>query len=267
MIGNLKQWWAKRTGYEKCYFLAFWISVLSLVFPARFGRDYKDLSIALVMFSACLCVIGLFIWSAPFLKIDYLAKLKNSVSNFIKGIIAIASIGLSRVYVSEALGLPSNDFDLTVGALAIFIGYLLWVFVFVFLAQVLSVLFLIISVAKGFLGGAVNTLLPTLSLFIDQVKVRSTSEDLNRKAINWMGHSFGLVSLALVGTLVIQSGEALIKNNLRFIRLLAYALDYQTAKKYPLVESNMRFRLHDNGIVSYAERDGLDIKITIDKVP
>jgi hypothetical protein len=50
------------------------------------------------------------------------------------------------------------------------------------------------------------------------------------------------------------------------VRAVAYFADYQKASAYPGVERNKKFRLHENGVVSYAEENGWDFIIKVDFV-
>ena len=50
------------------------------------------------------------------------------------------------------------------------------------------------------------------------------------------------------------------------VRVVAYFADYQKASTYPGVEGIKRLRIHENGVVSYAEENGWDIIIKVDLV-
>jgi hypothetical protein len=50
----------------------------------------------------------------------------------------------------------------------------------------------------------------------------------------------------------------------QIIRFLAYYLDYYEAPLYPNLKANKKFRLHANGIVSYAFIDGFEVTISIE---
>jgi hypothetical protein len=50
------------------------------------------------------------------------------------------------------------------------------------------------------------------------------------------------------------------------VRVVAYFADYHKASAYPGVEANKKFRLHENGVVSYAKEDGWDLIIKVDFV-
>jgi hypothetical protein len=50
------------------------------------------------------------------------------------------------------------------------------------------------------------------------------------------------------------------------VRAVAYFADFQQVSLYPGVDVNRRLRLHENGVVSYAEERGWDIVISVEKV-
>jgi hypothetical protein len=50
------------------------------------------------------------------------------------------------------------------------------------------------------------------------------------------------------------------------VRVVAYFADFQQVSLYPGVDVNRRLRLHENGVVSYAEERGWDIVISVDKI-
>jgi hypothetical protein len=50
------------------------------------------------------------------------------------------------------------------------------------------------------------------------------------------------------------------------VRAVSYFADYQKASAYPGIEGNKRLRIHENGVVSYAEENGWDIIIKVDFV-
>lgn len=61
-------------------------------------------------------------------------------------------------------------------------------------------------------------------------------------------------------------GETL-ANNDQIIKNIAYYTDYQIADDYPGIKKQLRYHLHENGVVSYAVRVKGKIEIQIDKLP
>jgi len=51
----------------------------------------------------------------------------------------------------------------------------------------------------------------------------------------------------------------------RLVRLFSYVADYERAPAYPGVEKE-KFRLHDNGVVSYATYNAGDVAIRVENV-
>lgn len=71
----------------------------------------------------------------------------------------------------------------------------------------------------------------------------------------------GIIAFALLVALTSQDNFAK-----SFILRIAYYADYQIGTLYPGVDHSLRYRLHENGIVSYAIENGRGISIRIDKV-
>jgi hypothetical protein len=100
-----------------------------------------------------------------------------------------------------------------------------------------------------------------LRCFVEQG--RSKSAELAWKS--W-GRAFGAFMLVFVVAVAHgqhPSAKAYVKP---IVRGVAYLADYQQVPKYPGVDENRRSRVHENGIVSYAEDRGGDIVISVDYV-
>lgn len=84
-------------------------------------------------------------------------------------------------------------------------------------------------------------------------------------AWKFYGHAFGAFVISWLAWLAYDETNPWISNP-TFIKSVAYVSDFQCAANYPGIDQDKRLRLHENGVVSYAERDGWDIKITVDSV-
>jgi hypothetical protein len=75
----------------------------------------------------------------------------------------------------------------------------------------------------------------------------------------------GAMVVSLLSWQAIDEGNSWISDPTS-IKWVAYVSDFQFAARYPGIDPNKRLRLHENGVVSYAEQDGWDIKITVGEV-
>jgi hypothetical protein len=79
-------------------------------------------------------------------------------------------------------------------------------------------------------------------------------------------HLLGGIGLAFGITLFWQWYSPATRSLKPIVRAVAYFADFQQASLYPGVDVNRRLRLHENGVVSYAEERGWDIVISVKKV-
>jgi hypothetical protein len=90
---------------------------------------------------------------------------------------------------------------------------------------------------------------------------------LSKSVFKNLGHVIGMVGIIAIAAYTWQSSPAVTGSLKPAVRALAYIADFQQAPMYPGVEVNKRLRLHENGVVSYAEERGGDIIISVEKVP
>ena len=172
-------------------------------------------------------------------------------------LVLLISTAISRWIVAEALGLPPQSFDITVGflVLAFYIPawLLLGAFVFTLLGFVLLIgvglgaLFLIpLSVIASLLN--IFNLLPYLR------KAWSKVAPAKLSFIDVQGHSVGAL---LSGIILINLYGALVSDVRPWIyssvRLIAVLSDFQPAVNYPGVQAGERAHPLDNGFIAVAK--------------
>ena len=82
-----------------------------------------------------------------------------------------------------------------------------------------------------------------------------------------MSHFFGILGIIMAVAYTWGLYPTVTESLKPAVRALAYKADFQQVSLYPGVEVSKRLRLHENGVVSYAEeRDG-DIVISVERVP
>jgi hypothetical protein len=105
------------------------------------------------------------------------------------------------------------------------------------------------------------------SHFSEQPRVLLINRSKLSKAIlKSFSHVLGTAGIMAVAAYTWQSSPAVTESLKPAVRALAYIADFQQVSLYPGVEVNRRLRLHENGVVSYAEERGWDIVISVEKV-
>ena len=206
------------------------------------------------------------------------------------------SIFLSRYLVSTSIGLPPQDYDLTILAITPFF----YVYVVCFFISLIALVKLLVPFLGMFIGSWVNIFV-TVS-FIIMVIIFLNDPEFLINSIDQLADQHYLISLLIISlgvfALFLDSYKPLnlkkidiwsaFKNNLRnlsiiaaccfliefyahvaikssHIRLIAYYLDYFESPSYPGLNSNEKVHIHENGVISYAIKNGFDVQIRVDK--
>ena len=84
----------------------------------------------------------------------------------------------------------------------------------------------------------------------------------------WRGfmHMFGVMGIVFGIAFFWEWYSPTTRSLKPIVRVVAYFADFQQVALYPGVDTNRRLRLHENGVVSYAEECGWDICISVDEV-
>jgi len=225
-----------------------------------------------------------------------ISKLDTKPVNIIKaiilnGIVSPLSFFISRYIVSLEIGLPPSDFDLTILTIVPFIHvyvvsgilgflslfYLLYLCsikpFFEFALQTYTsifgiILLIILLFYSEYLEkfepiqvGIIIMGLGMLALFRDGHAVSTTKNNTNKYDIKNIFRAFAILVASLTITDVFENKLP----KFPIIRLLAYYLDYYEVPLYPNLKANEKVRLHSNGVVSYASKNGFDVTISIEK--
>ena len=164
---------------------------------------------------------------------------------------------MSRWIVALVTGLPSKDFDGTVGVTTIVCAVLLYIALLalvcfavaigcLLLAPVLESAWMASNIPatnriRVWLAGRLGTRL------FEQLELESTPTSIQLTA-HWVA---GLMTATYVGY-ALQFAMDVSINDSQVIKHLAYYVDYQTADRYPGIELGQRFVLHDNNVISLA---------------
>ena len=141
--------------------------------------------------------------------------------------------------MSSAIGLPAQDFDLTVGLVTLVLCVPVWGVAVAAIFGVIAAIHYLLVLAKMLLN-------------------RSLSE-----VVVAFGQCIGAFVCAFLS---IYGFEYVTRHHREAdpaIRLVAYFVDYQPAPKYPGIGAQERVRLHENGIISVAvpvDDGGIEIR-------
>ncbi|TPG75497.1 hypothetical protein [Pseudomonas mandelii] len=174
----------------------------------------------------------------------------------------------ARTLVSEVMGLPGQDFDATVAILSLCIYPALWFFVVALICSGIGLIHLFIFLAiRLTMLPVVDDMVRFMGTVIKNERLRHfifTERTINSyfSLAQWGGAT---ATALLLGQCFDKAG-AEIANNDQIIKSIAYYTDYQIAGNYPGIIKHLRYRLHENGVVSYAIKSNSRITILIDKV-
>jgi hypothetical protein len=176
-------------------------------------------------------VVGFAMWAWPQAQAQWSSLLGTAAKVVLHVFAGLVATAAARYQVSTALGLPAQDFDLTVGFLAVFLYLPSWVLVVsavLLFSYVITVPGLLWSVTMG----------------------REVQE---RRFFIGAAHLIGAGGLAVYGWTFFgwaaEDKPALHST----ILTLAAIVDYQPVAAYPGLKPGERVRLHENGVVSSVE--------------
>jgi hypothetical protein len=269
MIQKIRKKWLSSQIIDRLYWIGIAITLVGSV-VSFFTDKYANFAIEIVTFVASiLFLVGFVSWIWPWLKEKWQYTVGKVIISVLHAIILFASVVPSRYFVAKSLGLPPQDFDVTVGFLALELYPVMWLLVISIISLLLYVFLLIIAVLCSFTS---YPLFNELTIFFSKAfspssKVRYFVEHGREKIMSrYFFHAIGAAIVAICGGAVWDWHSRFILQHPQPIRWVAYLADYQPSILYPGVSKTTRLRLHENGVVSYAERNGWNIQITIGKV-
>ena len=258
------KWRALPTPY-RFYAVAIALAVVGSI-RIYFATEHSWVFDAAISISAILFGLGFVLWVKPWLQDKWQTSHgKLLLAGMHTAILFIAVIP-SRYFISNALGLPPQDFEITVRIFAVELYPALWLILLSFSLLVASLILLLLTALCIVSTYPIfNDLLLLASKFLSaQSKMRSFIESGRDQFISRaLGHVMGAIFVSLAAAVVWDLHSKFLLDNSAIIRWVAYATDFHQSKSYPGVDSTKKLRLHENGVVSYAEPEGRDIKITV----
>lgn len=171
----------------------------------------------------------------------------------------------ARLAVAKALGLPPQDFEMTVSIWTVAVYPAVWI---VFMSLLTLCIF-----AASMLAYFVVYLssFPLITEVIDflahllpsSVGNRLKTENRRKVGTRYLAHIAGSAMLVIASAAILKACTSLQEYCLPAIPWIAYVADYQEAPAYPGIPNNQRVRLHENGVVSYAALEGRAVRIHV----
>lgn len=220
-----------------------------------------------------LCAGGLF-------GIGYLTFLFNFIkhrwaSSFGKVYLTVAHTAIffiafipARWCVSSVMGLPAQDFDITVSVVSALIYPSLWLMA----ASLIILCNALVAILLGVLVHIstfpiIDDIFRLLALAFPDGSAKAfmqagRREFAGRMIKHWAGAIVVSLVMSFAGTWPMQ---ALVTYK-QPIKWIAIAADYQQADLMPGIEQDTRYRLHENGVVSYASFADWQVSIRVSMV-
>ena len=205
-----------------------------LAFPAFKGTHQGLLLLASLAFA-----IGFSIWCWPTAKKVWKHPVGRVLIVILHLFVLLFAAILARNVVASALGLPPQDFDVTVSFIALIFYIPAWSIV----ASILVGIFAFFLYVIGLLIGLFNRpFKETAKLF---------------------GHAAGALAICLYSFSVFKFANQNEKSLHPLVRWVALFGDFQSANSYPGTSTTERIRLHENGVISVAtvEKNTVVIKV------
>jgi hypothetical protein len=188
---------------------------------------------SLLLLASFLLMIGFLIWHIPLMSKIWMhehGKIAVSIAHIF---ILLLTTVLARNLLTQSLGLPGKDFQLSLSLLTLILYLPVW----------LAVVSIVFGIGFYILGLITNQ--------------KST-------ASRYIGHALGSS-----GTLIVLYFIFLIASRSEglqsLVRILAFYSDYESASNYPETRPNERINFHENGVISTAWHTNGDVVISVKK--
>lgn len=216
------------------------LAVLSLLAHAVLP-EWQVLQQGLQFDASFAFALGFSIWCWPTLRKAWRNPIARVAILVLHVVVLMLATVLSRNVVAAALGLPPQDFDMTVNFLTLAMYVPVWSVVVCLLVGV----FAFFLYGYGLLVG----------LF----------EEGFSKCFKLFGQAAGAFAICFFSAKTFQLAADNQELLYSAIRWTAYFADFQGAVAYPGVGAAERVRLHENGIVSTATVNGFEVSIRVRK--
>lgn len=226
---------------NKWYISGFIASPITFIFPGDSPLWLFSVAIPSVLFT-----IGFLKWAWPTLTYFLQSAAAKTAFGALNVVLITLSTIHSRNVVSQTLGLPAMNFDLTV-KIILSLTYPLMVLVIVVIFCLVVACLIAMNCVPLFEGSKVT----------HHRKVKTVWFYLN---------AFGALATGILAFGAITAMTTLPGAVSETIKTVAYWSDYQEANDYPGIIKGRRYRLLENGVVTYADKDNGQTVITVTNI-
>ncbi|KAA0693262.1 hypothetical protein DT594_15425 [Halopseudomonas laoshanensis] len=215
------------------------IAILALgvfVFPASKGTHQGLLFLASLAFA-----IGFSIWSWPKVKEVWRHPIGRALIIIPHLFVLLLAVTIAKNVVASALGLPPQDFDVSVNFIALLFYIPAW------------------SIVVSILVGIFAFLLYVIALFVGVFRHPF------KETAKLFGHAAGALAICIYSSSVFDFANNNEKSLHPLVRWVAFFGDFQSADAYPGIGAAERIRLHENGVISVATAENNTVVIRVRK--
>lgn len=220
------------------------LATISLLISGIFYWLHLDLKLiqqSLLLISLLGFAFGFLAWSLPFIAKAWHHPIGAAIITVFHVFVLILSTIFARHIVASSIGLPPQDFDITVGIISIISYIPAWS--------------IIISIILG--ASAIILEIISFGAMVTNCSFRTVAKHFARM--------FGAIAALSISTNIfdysLKNEEALHTP----VKWIAYFCDFQPAPMYPGILKEERIRLHENGIISFAHIENGEIQVKVKK--
>lgn len=199
----------------------------------------KALHQGLLLTASLMFALGFSVWCKPAMQRIWENPVARLVVIVPHLLVILLAAGLARNVVSSALGLPPQDFDVTVGLLTFVFYVPIWSLIVSFVVGIVALLL--------YLGG--------LSIGLFQRPFR--------ESVKLFGQAAGALAICFYSSAIFDFAQSNQESLHPFIKWVALYGDFQTAPLYPGVGPQERVRLHENGVISSASVENNTVVVRV----
>lgn len=206
------------------------------IFPAFKGTHQGLLFLASLAFA-----IGFSIWCWPTAKKVWEHPVGKALIIILHLFVLLLAATLARNVVASALGLPPQDFEVSVSFITLVFYIPAWSIVVTILVGIFA---LFLSVISILISAFNHSFKETAKLF---------------------GHAVGALAICIYSSSVFEFANKNEKSLHSLVRWVALFGDFQSAEAYPGTGTTERIRLHENGVISAATVENNTVVIRVRK--
>lgn len=233
--------------YQRAFRLCLILTIIAMI-----TRDtiYMDKGIYII---GGLLVFGFLNWAYPSAKKVWTNPGGRSIRVMTHAALLYIAVISARSIVSESFGLPGQDFEATVTLLALISYAFASLLLLASVCAGFGVFMLMLALLVSAMSLPVLNLLPKLlGCFLGRRVEMSLKDNSNSFKVLSLFHLTAVLIIATMAYSAAHQIGSYLNTKDQIVKTIAYYTDYQYAKNYPGACKAMKFRLHENGVISYA---------------